>query len=111
MKVRILLLALATAGCAAPSSVEPNAAAALRPYYRQLDVTLPALPPGPALDTAQPLTRIAFGSCSHQERSQTHWDVVAASKPQLFLALGDNVYGDVRRAAGGSMNLPRARST
>jgi alkaline phosphatase D len=42
------------------------------------------------------LTRIAFGSCAHQERPQPIWDAVLAYQPQLFLFGGDNVYGDQR---------------
>ncbi len=40
------------------------------------------------------LTRIAFGSCLHQDKPQPIWDAVIAANPQLFLFLGDNIYGD-----------------
>jgi len=43
----------------------------------------------------QLLTRIAFGSCAHQELPQPVWDAVLAYKPELFLFTGDNVYGDI----------------
>jgi alkaline phosphatase D len=43
---------------------------------------------GPAIE------RLAFGSCSDQERPQPIWDVIAAFEPQLFLHLGDSVYSD-----------------
>ncbi len=43
-----------------------------------------------------PLTRIAFGSCADEEKPQPIWDAVMAYRPELFLFLGDNVYGDVR---------------
>lgn len=42
----------------------------------------------------QPLTRIAFGSCVHQDKPQPIWDAVLASEPELFIFLGDNIYGD-----------------
>ena len=42
-----------------------------------------------------PLTRIAFGSCSHQQKPQPIWDAVLAYRPELFIFIGDNVYGDV----------------
>lgn len=42
-----------------------------------------------------PLTRIAFGSCSHQDKPQPIWDAVLAWHPELFIFTGDNVYGDV----------------
>ena len=48
----------------------------------------------PEVDSTAPLTRIAFGSCMHQGRPQPIWDAVLAYRPELFLFLGDNVYGD-----------------
>jgi len=47
-----------------------------------------------AADTSKPLTRIGFGSCAHQEKPQPIWDAIVASKPDIFLCLGDNIYGD-----------------
>jgi alkaline phosphatase D len=52
----------------------------------------------PAQDAA-PLTRIAFGSCAHQTKPQPIWDAVLDYRPELFVFLGDNVYGDVTSAA------------
>lgn len=52
----------------------------------------------PLPSTEAPLTRIAFGSCLHQSRPQPIWRSVIAAKPQLFLMLGDNVYGDIKSA-------------
>jgi len=42
--------------------------------------------------SAQPLRRIAFGSCAVQSEPQPIWDRILAVKPDLFLALGDIVY-------------------
>ena len=54
----------------------------------------------PAADRAtlatEPLTRIAFGSCASQEQPQPIWDAVLASRPQLLLLLGDNIYADTK---------------
>jgi alkaline phosphatase D len=49
--------------------------------------------------TFQPLphetiTRIAFGSCAFQWDEQVIWDAVIAAEPDLFLYLGDAIYGD-----------------
>lgn len=44
----------------------------------------------------QPLTRIAFGSCCRQTKPQPIWEAINALEPELFLFLGDNVYGDTR---------------
>jgi alkaline phosphatase D len=56
-------------------------------------MTLPILPAAP-LPADAPLERIAFGSCCKQGRPQHIWPVIAAWNPQLFLFLGDNIYGD-----------------
>ena len=37
---------------------------------------------------------IAFGSCNRQNLPQPMWDVIAKDKPNLWLWLGDNIYGD-----------------
>jgi alkaline phosphatase D len=38
--------------------------------------------------------RIAFGSCAKQDKPQPIWDAVVAAKPDAFIFLGDNIYGD-----------------
>ena len=40
------------------------------------------------------LTRIAFGSCLKEEDDQSVWNEVLEADPDLFLFIGDNVYGD-----------------
>lgn len=40
--------------------------------------------------------RIAFGSCGHQDKRQPVLEQVVAQKPDLFVYLGDNIYGDTR---------------
>lgn len=45
-------------------------------------------------DMNSTLTRIAFGSCSHQERPQTYWKTIAAQRPDLWIWMGDTVYAD-----------------
>lgn len=44
----------------------------------------------------EPVTRIAFGSCLHQNQGQEIWPSISAQDPQLFLFLGDNIYGDTK---------------
>ncbi|XVF63492.1 hypothetical protein PTKIN_Ptkin09bG0090900 [Pterospermum kingtungense] len=43
------------------------------------------------------LSRIAFGSCANQSAPQPIWDVINEFDPQVFIWLGDNIYGDIRR--------------
>ncbi|MBO0934488.1 alkaline phosphatase D family protein [Fibrella aquatilis] len=44
--------------------------------------------------TNMPINTIAFGSCSDQKRDQPLWDDILAQNPQVWIWLGDNVYGD-----------------
>tara|TARA_Y100000588_G_scaffold380288_1_gene463907 strand:- start:2483 stop:3505 length:1023 start_codon:yes stop_codon:yes gene_type:complete len=44
----------------------------------------------------KPLKLIAFGSCLKETRPQPIWEGVAAAKPDVFVLLGDNIYGDTR---------------
>ncbi len=41
-----------------------------------------------------PFSRIAFGSCAHQDKPQPIWDAIQEKRPELILLLGDNVYAD-----------------
>ena len=41
-------------------------------------------------------SKIAFGSCSKQTKPQPVLRTVVANEPDLFLYLGDNIYGDTR---------------
>lgn len=45
--------------------------------------------------SSQQLDRIAFGSCSFQFAKQNIWKSVVTKKPQLWVWLGDIVYGDI----------------
>ena len=37
---------------------------------------------------------IAFGSCNREDRPQPLWRVIARQKPDVFVWLGDDIYGD-----------------
>lgn len=41
-----------------------------------------------------PLTKIGFGSCIRQDKDQPIWRAVNRAKPEIFVFLGDNIYGD-----------------
>ena len=47
-----------------------------------------------AWSQTKPGMRIAFGSCNRQNLPQPMWDHVAATEPDLWIWLGDNIYGD-----------------
>lgn len=87
---------------------EPSASGALRGYYAKLSRPLPAAPAGPTLAAHTEMTRIAIGSCAQQDRPMAFWDTIAKDRPQLFLMIGDNVYGDTRWQ--GQADLPPLRA-
>lgn len=41
-----------------------------------------------------PVTKIAFGSCGHEDEPQPVLALAAEQKPDAFIFLGDNIYGD-----------------
>jgi alkaline phosphatase D len=51
-----------------------------------------------------PLSRIAFGSCAKQDQPQPIWEAIGETQPQLFVFLGDNIYGDTQ-----DMSVMRAK--
>lgn len=44
------------------------------------------------IDVTVAPSRIAFGSCAHQDQPQPIWDTILDNKPELFIFAGDNVY-------------------
>lgn len=42
----------------------------------------------------QPIERVAFGSCLHQDRPAPVWKAVVEADPDAWVWLGDNIYGD-----------------
>lgn len=85
----------------------------LRRHTQWLSVSLFVLvactPPSLRLPSGVPTGQtehfvLAFGSCANQTKQQLIWQAVVASQPDLFLFLGDNIYGDTE-----DMNVLRAR--
>lgn len=48
------------------------------------------------ITNSQAIQRIAFGSCAKQDKEQPIWDAIAATNPDIFLFIGDNIYADTR---------------
>lgn len=42
----------------------------------------------------KPLSTIAFGSCSHEDDPEQMWSDIIAQRPDLWIWMGDNIYGD-----------------
>jgi len=56
----------------------------------------PKLPPVPVPAVNPLISRIAFGSCSTQDEPQPILRTVLEWEPELFIYLGDNIYGDTK---------------
>lgn len=48
------------------------------------------------ISNPQVLSKIGFGSCISQNDSQKIWYKVIEKQPELFVLLGDNIYGDTK---------------
>lgn len=88
----------------------PDPAELLKPYYAALQSRkiLPEAGPNPVLAPETVIQRLAFGSCEHQSRPQTFWNTIGDADPQLFLMIGDNVYGDLLWDGGADLATLRA---
>lgn len=53
-----------------------------------------AVPKATLSEAGKEAMTFAFGSCSDQKRPQPLWDDIVAQHPQVWIWLGDNVYGD-----------------
>ena len=104
-KITSLAILSVLAACQSPAElplaadvVAPKSAdEALEPYYRSLPEDFyPRAPAGLALpDAGKPLTRILVASCLDEEKPDSaSMRSVAAESADLFLMIGDNVYGD-----------------
>jgi alkaline phosphatase D len=66
------------------------------PHRYSLLLALAILPAATLAQDKKPLSRIALGSCVHQDKEQPVWDAILKTKPELFLMLGDNIYADTQ---------------
>jgi Phosphodiesterase/alkaline phosphatase D len=71
----------------------------MRHFTAALLILLPSLADAQSLFSNSLPRHIAFGSCGHQDRPQPILDSAAAKKPDLFVWLGDNIYGDTKDMA------------
>ncbi|MGB0591145.1 MAG: alkaline phosphatase D family protein [Myxococcota bacterium] len=82
---RLVALAVSLcAACATPAAERMPTVAA---------VSAPEARPAPSNFT------LAFGSCAHQDRPQPVLDAAIAAEPDVFVYLGDNIYGDTEDRA------------
>jgi alkaline phosphatase D len=67
---------------------------ALAPYGLSQDISLLVESANRAALSDQPLRTLAFGSCNRSTLSQDYWPLVARQQPDLWIWLGDTIYGD-----------------
>jgi len=53
--------------------------------------------PHPVLDESKSVSRIAMGSCSRPDYAQPLWSPILANDPDVWIWLGDIVYGDTEK--------------
>ena len=118
-KLGFLAVAAGLAACTttpteAPPTSYSSAIEALSVYYRSIPAS--ALPQGPTLlkpDPDKALTRIVFASCNDEELPDPALMSIAQEDADLFLFIGDNVYGDRdgRNYANADAELVELRET
>lgn len=91
-----------------PAAPEADSKTAPRPLAT-VDMTVAPRTPWLPLSDSVRLDRIAVGSCMKQTQPAPIWNEVLAAKPQVFLMIGDNVYGDFKTPDG--RDLIRAYNT
>lgn len=94
----------------AVDAVPMRAVDVLEGYYSQLarQIELPRAPVAAVADPGTTITRFAFGSCASEIREQGFWNTIAATDPQLFMMIGDNVYGDTNWRGDAELGTLRA---
>jgi len=97
----IVLLAVIAAliGGASALIIQKLIATPARAQSQLSQDVLASVSPSPAWlspDLTRPMRRIAFGSCADQLKPQPIWASIIKDRPDLFLMIGDNVYGDTK---------------
>lgn len=94
----IILLSILLLGCGAysPNSDLPDRSVVFKKFVEKFGDDLPVAPSGvPFPEPDEVLTRILVGSCNDEEKFSTSLSSLARENADLFLMVGDNVYGDV----------------
>lgn len=82
-----ILFVLLALGCS-QKSVSPTATSSDsfigNPYLSTI--------PSRGIDYDATLTTVAFGSCANQDQPQPLWKTISATRPDLFIFMGDNIY-------------------
>lgn len=87
MKKKILLALVLLSGCShkVQDTTSPN-------NIRSIDTYVSTIP-SRGLDFSATVERLAFASCMNQDAPAPLWTDILNSNPDLFLFMGDNIYG------------------
>lgn len=66
----------------------------MKKFYLLFAIFFSALAAVHAQSTSKLISKIAFGSCASEKKPQPILDLVTKHAPDLFVYLGDNIYGD-----------------
>lgn len=83
-----LIFVFLLAACSTTPSIQQNPSQALSDRYMS---TIPSR----GIDYSKELDTIAFGSCAMQTQPQPIWTTISKNSPELFLAMGDNIYASL----------------
>lgn len=84
-----LIFGLLLIGCSTPPATQENT------QTQSLSDRYVSTIPSRGIDYGKALNTVAFGSCAHQGQPQPIWSTVAQNSPELFLAMGDNIYASL----------------
>ncbi len=62
------------------------------------------------VDESKTLTKIALGSCNRSDYDQPLWQPILEKKPDLWIWLGDNIYGDTEDMEALAANYARQKN-
>lgn len=81
--ISLLLLAVGCQKKEQQESTEPASSQEIKPLFV-----------GQQLPFSEKVSTIAIGSCNRQDRPQEMWPFIQQKNPDLWIWLGDNIYGD-----------------
>lgn len=84
---QFLISAFVFVSCGSQNNVASNS------QTEKQDTALTVVPDSSEKNT---ISKIAFGSCGHQDSLLPIFDLIVKHDPDLFIFLGDNIYGDTR---------------
>ena len=94
----IIFVLMLVFSCSGLSGERPAPSQTLQDFKAKFESDLPIAPVSASFPLSDiPLKRILIGSCNDEEKKSNSLSAVSREDADLFLMVGDNVYGDVDR--------------